>query len=258
MAGLVYELFSRENLLDRILIQVNTKRMFEGIDSVYHFPWVQFNVREDIEKLDDFIAFCLDHDICALALKGQHAKQDKIDKINAAGLCTLVYTVDSRLRAERYHNRGANTVCTNFVYPGAVPGQRDDVVNIAYNSAMPMKEQYSDFVRRHILRGNVDTLPDGRIEYSESVQTLTNCEYQLTDCLFRKAFWKLSGWHLRGKKGREPEWTWYCTDEKWHTQEEIEKDSLERVLFENCGTIRLDEIFHRERMVFEACWVKSL
>ena len=256
-AKLIYDLFGSYGLLERILIQANTKEMYEGLMSVYHFPWIQFNVRGQIGDLDDFIAFCKENDICAIAIKGMHTKPGNMKKIKKAGLRSLVYTIDSRTRAQRYLTLGASTICTNFLTPTAPAGQKDDLVYIGYHSTLPAKEQYSELIERHILRGDLDTLPDGSVQYGEIVNSLRDWEYHLTDCLFKRRFSTLEGWELRVKKGRDKEWLWYCTDKKYHTVKEIKDSKLKKVLFKNGELIDLNKIFYRERMVFEARWKKK-
>ena len=253
-AELIYDLFSEAGLLDRILIQANTEEMFEAIKSVYDFPYIQFNLREDIENLDSYIDFCVKNNICAIALKGPYVKPDILKKIKDAGICTLVYTVDSRTRALRYLNVGADTICTNHLTPEAPVGYKDDLVFIGYHCEGNAKEKYSELSEKNILRCIFSTLPDGSYYYGEIVNSLDCGVYKLTGCLYKRAFHSFKGWQLRAKKGNEKQWLWFCTDEQWHTEEELISQSLEKRLFRDCEEIDLDRIFYRDRMIFEACW----
>jgi glycerophosphoryl diester phosphodiesterase len=104
-----------ENALDHCLVQVNSMEMYRGIDSVYHFKYYQYNVKNDIDRLDEFIAFCQENEICAMALKKVFATKEVIEKIRNAGLALLVFTVDNKKTAQELLSYGANTICTNFI-----------------------------------------------------------------------------------------------------------------------------------------------
>ncbi|MBO6164415.1 MAG: hypothetical protein J6N77_05110 [Lachnospiraceae bacterium] len=256
MAELVAEQFCRQAGLDeRLLIQVNTKEMFLAIDSVYHFPYYQFNVRNFGEQTDEFIQFSLEHGIRAMALKGKLATPERVKKIRDAGLALLVFTIDSRSRCEEYLRRGANTICTNFIFPGARGGQRDDIVNIAYCSQGHAREGYSALIASHLLPGRLDTLSDGSQEYSLAVNCLTERRYTVADSLFTRAFKRRpKGWVMRGKRGNQKEWRWFCTDNKWHLPEGMAKKNLEKRVFTPGEVIDLYEIYHAGCMVFDAIW----
>jgi hypothetical protein len=116
MAEKILEVFEHnETVLKHCLVQVNSMEMYRGIDSVYHFPYYQYNVKNDIGRLDEFLAFCQENDICAMALKKVFATPEVIRKIRDAGLALLVFTVDNKAKAEELLELGANTICTNFI-----------------------------------------------------------------------------------------------------------------------------------------------
>ncbi|MBU5429191.1 CDP-glycerol glycerophosphotransferase family protein [Kineothrix sp. MSJ-39] len=107
-----------EEALGRLLIQINSEKMYEAIDAVYHFPYYQFNVvrkRYEAGQLGDILSYCKEKGICAVALKGEYASAENIACVKAAGLSLLVYAIDSRKRAEMYLARGADTICTNYI-----------------------------------------------------------------------------------------------------------------------------------------------
>jgi hypothetical protein len=116
MAEKILEVFEHnDTVLAHCLVQVNSMEMYRAIDSVYHFPYYQYNVKNAIERLDEFIAFCQENDICAMALKSAFATPEVIAKIRDAGLALLVFTVDNKEKAKKLLGLGANTICTNFI-----------------------------------------------------------------------------------------------------------------------------------------------
>ena len=107
-----------EEVLGRLLIQVNSEEMHEAIDAVYHFPYYQFNVvrkRYEVGQLKDILSYCREKGICSVALKGEYALPENIALVKDAGLSLLVYTIDSRKRAKEYFAMGVDTICTNYI-----------------------------------------------------------------------------------------------------------------------------------------------
>lgn len=116
MAEKILEAFHHnEAVMEHCLVQVNSMDMYHAIDSVYHFKYYQYNVKNAIERLDEFIDFCQKNQICAMALKKAFATEEVIAKIRNAGLALLVFTVDNKKTAEKLLELGANTICTNFI-----------------------------------------------------------------------------------------------------------------------------------------------
>lgn len=105
-----------ENALARCLVQVESKDMYRGIHSVYPFTYYQFHVMKHlIARLDEFILFCRENGICAMAVNESLLSRETVSKIRDAGLALLAFTVDSSARAEELFEMGVNTVCTNFI-----------------------------------------------------------------------------------------------------------------------------------------------
>lgn len=80
-------------VLDRLLMQVYTQQMYQIIDGVYHFKNYSYLAGKYVYRLDEFLTFCLDREICAIALRANLAKREYIDKIHNAGLYVMTYTV---------------------------------------------------------------------------------------------------------------------------------------------------------------------
>lgn len=116
MAEKLVEGFERNRrAFEHCLVQVNSMEMYEAIHSVYPFLYYQYNVKNEIERLDEFLSFCQEKGICAMALKNGFATPERVAKIRDAGLALLVFTVDSEARAKELFAMGVNTVCTNFI-----------------------------------------------------------------------------------------------------------------------------------------------
>ena len=121
IAGLILtELDNNIDLIDRILIQVNDREMFKGINSVYNFPYFQYNVKDDIDNIDSIIDFCLSNQICSVGIKGMYITKDIVKKIKKSGLYILAYTIDGRRRAPKLLLMGVDTICTNYLVPGII------------------------------------------------------------------------------------------------------------------------------------------
>lgn len=113
----IVEVFEhRKNLLQRLLVQVGSPEMYEGIDSVYHFPYYQYFVHK-AEALDllPVIRFCKEKGIVSLAVKDAYLTPEIIDLARKNALCLLVYTVDERESARRFLADGVDTICSNFL-----------------------------------------------------------------------------------------------------------------------------------------------
>lgn len=108
----------RDDLLCRLLIQVGSPEMYEGIDSVYHFPYYQYFLHKD-EALDPLpvIEFCCQKGIISLAVKDTYFTPEIQELCRKNGLCILVYTVDDPMEAKKFLDAGADTICSNFLTP---------------------------------------------------------------------------------------------------------------------------------------------
>ena len=255
-AKLIKKVFKKDkDVMGRLLIQVNSEEMFKGIDSVHHFDYYQFNLKNDVETLDNVLDFCKNNGICAIALKGHHATDENVAKIKELGMSILLYTVDGKGRAGRYLRKGVDTICTNFLRPGGIPWQGDDSINIIYDSAIPVKEEITPLLERHILRGELEKNDEGAVTYMELLDVLEWCEYDLMDCLYKAEGKRFTGWKARSKTDTEKEWMYFATDGEWHSMKDIKKDdNLKLRMFGNREHLRIDKMFRKERIVFEAVW----
>lgn len=107
-----------EDVIGRLLIQVYSEKMFEAIDSVYHFPHYQYIIAMKTFEAGGFrdcVSYALKHNICAIALPHRYATKRTIQYVKQQGLFLLVYTVDSRKLAQEMLSLGADTICTNYI-----------------------------------------------------------------------------------------------------------------------------------------------
>lgn len=109
-----------DSVLERCLMQVNTKDMFYAIKDCYNFKYIQYIVLNNYELLDEHIEFCTENNICSMAIKKKFASPEIIKKIQKAGLAILVFTVNDISLAKHFLSLGVNTICTDFILPNQV------------------------------------------------------------------------------------------------------------------------------------------
>lgn len=117
--AVVNDFHNDEELFDRFLVQVNSREMFDGIDSVKHFKYYQYLLYKGTtpEKLKEAIEFCKANGIISIALSMKDASEEYIRTIKNAGLCLLVYSTDKQKTADRLYKMGVDTICTNTLNP---------------------------------------------------------------------------------------------------------------------------------------------
>lgn len=253
MAEKILEVFERnEEVLDRCLVQVNSKAMYAGIDSVYHFKYYQYNIKNAIEKLDEYIQFSLQNNICAMAMKSAFATKENIEKVRSAGLALLIFTVDNYVEAQKYISWGANTICTNTLMPPA--NENDPIeVKIVYNSTPNAKERITKLMAKNILRGSLTKTCKASFEYTENAVFEPDGTYQLMENHFSKRFRKFQGWEIR-RRNLLGQWVWYCTDGEWRTEKDIAKNNAVRYRAKNRETIHKDLVSEEHKLFFVATW----
>jgi glycerophosphoryl diester phosphodiesterase len=240
-----------EDVLNRCLVQVNSKEMYAGIDSVWHFPYYQYNIKNEIKKLDDFIEFSVNNGICAMAMKRIFATKENIEKVRSAGLALLVFTVDNREEAAKYLEWGANTICTNFIM---LREDGDDLpAKIVYNSTPQAGERITKLMDRNILRGSLVTTKKESYEYAEDAVFSKDGSYRLTGNLFRKGLHRFLGWNIR-RRNAAGKWEWYCTDGQWRTEKKASESGEAFELIEDCAVIHKELVGGERKLFFVAVW----
>ncbi len=196
--------------LDRLLIQAYSKQMYLDMDEVYHFKHYQYLVGKEIHNLDSIIDFCLDHDICVVALRANLATLEAIRKIKNAGLYVMCYTINKDADFAKYLlENGVDTICTDYI----TAEQLNEAKNTFGNH--PFYLTYAE---------------NGKQAGTETVFYQNDG----TECLKKNSYTKQNkefcGWNLRveidGKK------LWYCMDGLYHTHADIKPGTkVEKYLF---------------------------
>jgi glycerophosphoryl diester phosphodiesterase len=253
MAQKLLEVFEHnQDVLDRCLVQVNSKAMYAGINSVFHFKYYQYNIKNAIDKLDDFIAFSVENGICAMAMKSAFATKKTIEKVRNAGLCLLVFTVDNYVEAQNYLRWGANTICTNFLSP-EVEEEQMNRTKIVYNSTPNAGERITKLIEKKVLRGSLVRTVRESYEYIEEIAFSQEGTYQLMENLFHKGFRRFLGWNVR-RRDAAGQWEWLCTDGKWRAEKNIPDSGYSLRLFENCAVIDKELVGVERKLFFVAKW----
>lgn len=248
----VLELFHYDDaLLRRCLVQSNSFEMWEGINSVYSFQYQQLVVLKEMERLDEYIQFCIDHKICAIAIKKKFADIENIKRIKEAGLALLVFTVNDLSEARIFWDRGADTICTDFLTPKQLYNRTD--FQLIYNSTPNAKQQIEVLMKKNILKGILKKTAKGSWEYSENVKFQTEGSYPLMACCYEKKGYVFHGWYMRYKNG-QGEWAWYCQDGKWRTKSQYTHEGYSRYLFSDMQEIDMKLFPVVNKVILEAAW----
>lgn len=106
-----------ETILDRILMQFTSEKAYFAIEEVYHFKYYQyFTYKSRIaDELEDVINFCKDNEITSIAVNHMVLTDDMIKTIKDNGFYLLAFTIDDKELAQEFLDRGADTICTNFI-----------------------------------------------------------------------------------------------------------------------------------------------
>ena len=199
--------------LDRLLIQVMNRRMYKQIDAIYHFKHYQYLVGDKVHKLDDILDFCLDHDICAVAMRANFAVPEIIQRIHNAGLYVMCYTIKKDADFAKYLlDMGVDTLCTDYVTEAA------------------LKNAGASFGMKPF---SIVYLPTER--NTEEGDDILYCQNDGTDLVRGNFFAKegavFVGWHL--KLVLDETKYWYCTDGLYHGNIDfVRKTGTEKYLFQ--------------------------
>ena len=113
----IVEVFGTDRVItDRILLQVGSPQMYEGIHEVYPFRYYQYYVHKtEIPGIRKVLAFCREKGIVSVAIKEKFLTPRLLRKLKEQQLCVLIHPVDDKKRAKRWLELGVDTVCTNFL-----------------------------------------------------------------------------------------------------------------------------------------------
>ncbi len=105
----------------QLLVQFNSRKMYNLSESLHGFIYKQYNVGESVDIIDKLITHNLDKGLCAIAVKKRVITPEVTKLAHNAGMYVLAYTVVSnKKRANKMFKFGADTVCTDFVLPSEV------------------------------------------------------------------------------------------------------------------------------------------
>lgn len=115
---ILLEVFEYDDaLLNRLLIQAESRNIFKEIDKVYHFDNYQLIFgKEWIQKLEQGITFALDHGIETIAMRHDLWYPEMVALFHETGLWVMAYTVkDDVEEVKRLLAMGVDTICTDEV-----------------------------------------------------------------------------------------------------------------------------------------------
>lgn len=244
-------------VLDRLLIQVYSKEMYEGIGDTSYFKNYQYLVGKNIHNLDDILTYSLDHGICALAVRYNMAKSEYIQKIKNAGLYAMCYTVDKDVvLARNLLNCKVDTLCTDYVtnemLDAQTKGFETNPFRVFYNAGTADAESHYESG----IEGEVIRTKSGVLEYKDMEIWENDGGRCLRKCRFKAAGRRFGGWKMRVRvDGRQ---LWFCKDGLYHGKGDIVPGtSVEPYLFADQAQIPVWKIGENVTFVMVAVWEKE-
>jgi glycerophosphoryl diester phosphodiesterase len=248
-----------EDVLSRLLIQVYSAQMHEDIDSVYGFANYQYLVGMRMDLLDSAITYSLDSGICALALRWGLATQEVIERVKAAGLFILTYTVvEEAAVASALVRSGVDTVCTDYVTPAMLEhatGQMgQNQFRIYYHSGVPEAiDSYSAAATRGTAERNIRTLKSGALEIPDTRCWQNDGAQLLRPLEFKVQGKRFAGWRMRIKIDNGIRW--YCADGTFRTKKELgTTPPVRRYVFSDQEALPPIAVVEDSSVVMEATW----
>lgn len=240
-------------VLDRLLMQVYTQQMYQIIDGVYRFKNYSYLAGKYVYRLDEFLTFCLDKGICAIALRANLAKREYIDKIHNAGLYVMTYTVQRDVDyAKHLLDSGIDTICTDFITEELLDeaeGFGYFPFYVWYNSDRADAENhYSEDARDQFIqtkKGNLE-YKDKTVWENDGSGTLRKCEFSVPGKHF-------VGWKLRVTLDGNT--FWYCKDGLYHIKKDFdETKDVVPYIFADEAVIPVWKVKRNMKLVMVAVW----
>ena len=105
-------------VLDRVLMQVYTNKMYRAVDQTYHFKYYQYLIGKPEKNFYEKLPILIDEGICAAAIHVKKVCPEYINALRNAGIYVLAFTVtDDAEQAQHLLDMGVNTICTDYVAP---------------------------------------------------------------------------------------------------------------------------------------------
>ena len=240
-------------VLDRLLMQVYTQQMYQIIDGVYHFKNYSYLAGKYVYRLDEFLTFCLDKGICAIALRANLAKREYIDKIHNAGLYVMTYTIQRDADyAKHLLDSGIDTICTDFITEELLDeaeGFGYFPFYVWYNSdRADVENHYSEDARDQFIqtkKGNLE-YKDKTVWENDGSGTLRKCEFSVQGKRF-------VGWKLRVTLDGNT--FWYCKDGLYHIKKDFdETKDVVPYIFADEAVIPVWKVKRNMKLVMIAVW----
>ena len=240
-------------VLDRLLMQVYTQQMYQIIDGVYRFKNYSYLAGKYVYRLDEFLTFCLDKGICAIALRANLAKREYIDKIHNAGLYVMTYTVQRDADyAKHLLDSGIDTICTDFITEELLDeaeGFGYFPFYVWYNSdRADVENHYSEDARDQFIqtkKGNLE-YEDKTVWENDGSGTLRKCEFSVPGKHF-------VGWKLRVTLDGNT--FWYCKDGLYHIKKDFdETKDVVPYIFADEAVIPVWKVKRNMKLVMVAVW----
>ena len=111
------------SVLDRLVVEIYTKDMFDVVDGVYHFKeymmtlYKVFDKAPSTSKLKSMASFCERKGIATIAMYADWWRSKYAGVIKAYGLDIALYTVNDAQDASEYFDEGVNALFTDFLPP---------------------------------------------------------------------------------------------------------------------------------------------
>lgn len=111
------------SVLDRLVVEIYTKDMFDVVDGVYHFKeymmtlYKVFDKAPSTSKLKSMASFCQRKGIATIAMYADWWKSKYAGIIKSYGLDIALYTVNDAREAREYFDDGVNALFTDFLPP---------------------------------------------------------------------------------------------------------------------------------------------
>lgn len=255
VVSMLHDFKHDRKVMDRLLIQAYSRDMYESIDSIYHFKHYQYLVGKNIHDLDNIITYCLDHGICAVALRFNLAKPEFVRKIRNAGLYILCYTVNKDLTlAKNLLDSGVSTLCTDYITEDSLKHQKKGFGHyefyVYYNSGN--KEAVSAYKKLHH-GSTMETVKSGALEYKDQKKWKNDGTRALRKCEFELQGKRFIGWHLRVTIDGKP--LWYCKDHCYHTKGDFQPGTnVEPYLFEDEAVLPKLTLKEDIKLIMVAVW----
>lgn len=219
-----------KTVLDRLLVQVHSIQMMKDIDKVYPFKHYQILASKDLTRLNSIITNSLDNGICAIGMRMNLAKRKYVEKIKAAGLYAMCFTVSRDTSvAKRLLDYGVDTLCTDYITSEDLKTAEDRFGKypfyVYYNSGVKdVEETYSSAIEEGILQGTVVVNDSGTVEFKDETIWENDGERSLPDCRFTVQGKQFAGWNVRIKI--DDKQLWLATDGCWHNTGDFGKKKL--------------------------------